>query len=78
MPDTKILYIAGIYKQFKDTDGRMLGHYSMMTTVPNQSVKEIHNRMPAVLLPDEYDQWLTGDYMALKNRDSVILNKIIA
>ncbi len=33
----------------------------MVTTTPNALTKETHpDRMPMILDPDDYDQWLTG------------------
>ncbi len=35
--------------------------YTMVTTTPNEVVKPIHpSRMPVILNPDNYEQWLTG------------------
>ncbi len=34
------------------------GTYSIMTTEPNKEMREIHNRMPVILHPEDYDKWL--------------------
>ena len=26
----------------------------------NEAIRPIHDRMPALLMPDEYDRWLNG------------------
>jgi putative SOS response-associated peptidase YedK len=33
----------------------------MIITEPNQFVAEVHDRMPALLQPDQFDHWLNGD-----------------
>lgn len=63
-PESNVLLLAGIYE---------LGHFSIMTTEPNRWMQPIHNRMPVVLRPGEYDQWLHGDYTALFDRTNVEL-----
>ena len=32
----------------------------MIITAPNEFVAEVHDRMPAILRPDQYDDWLSG------------------
>jgi putative SOS response-associated peptidase YedK len=34
------------------------GTYSIMTTEPNREMRHIHNRMPVILHPEDYDKWL--------------------
>lgn len=64
LPNMPVLMMAGIYE-----DGR----FSIMTTNPNRWIQPIHNRMPVVLLPGEYDQWLHGDYTTLFDRSDMVL-----
>jgi putative SOS response-associated peptidase YedK len=45
--------------------------YSGVMTDCNETIRPIHNRMPVLLLPDDYDRWLNGsfdDALALQNR----------
>ena len=35
--------------------------YSMVTTEPNAFASKYHNRMPVILVPDDYEAWLTGE-----------------
>lgn len=32
--------------------------YTIITTEPNASLAELHNRVPVILDPADYDQWL--------------------
>lgn len=45
------------------TDRHGGGHaaYVIITTSPNQLMAPIHNRMPAILSPDDEDTWLDPD-----------------
>jgi putative SOS response-associated peptidase YedK len=50
--DDKILLFAGIYR-----DDRFV----ILTTDANDSVKDIHHRMPLILEPPEIDDWIFDD-----------------
>jgi putative SOS response-associated peptidase YedK len=53
----QLLWIAGIWEEDQNR-----GHvYSMITTEPNALVAPVHDRMPAVLLPDQMLPFLQGD-----------------
>lgn len=47
-------YMAGLYNTF---DGE--ARYTILTTAANDSVADIHNRMPVILDWEEIDGWLT-------------------
>ena len=57
--------LAGIWRAYKGNYGggelqEMLTS-SMVTSTPNELVKETHpDHMPVILDPDDYEQWLTG------------------
>lgn len=57
--------LAGIWRSFKGNYGgehRELLTSSMVTTTPNALVRDTHpDRMPAILHPDNYEDWLTAD-----------------
>ena len=38
--------------------GERLYTYAIVTTDPNEVAATLHNRMPAILLPKDYDRWL--------------------
>jgi putative SOS response-associated peptidase YedK len=33
----------------------------MIITEPNAFVAEVHDRMPVLLMPDQFDHWLSGE-----------------
>lgn len=53
LPDTPVLYMAGIYDV---RDGEPC--YSILTTVANDSMREVHDRMPLVLEKTQIEPWL--------------------
>lgn len=67
LKDRPIFAWAGMW-QISDEWGAV---YSGMMTDANAAVTPVHNRMPVLLQPDEYDQWLRGsldDVMAFRDR----------
>ncbi|BBF45259.1 hypothetical protein lbkm_4021 [Lachnospiraceae bacterium KM106-2] len=50
--DDQIVYMAGIFKP------QAQNQFVILTTAANDSMKEIHNRMPLVLEKEEVDDWL--------------------
>jgi putative SOS response-associated peptidase YedK len=36
--------------------------YSGVMTDCNEAIRPVHNRMPVLLMPDEYDRWLHGEF----------------
>ena len=49
---------AGLWEQWKPADGESLETCTIITTEPNGLMAQIHNRMPVILAPAFYDQWL--------------------
>lgn len=59
-PDSSSLYAAGIYDIFEPEGSLLSERFSMITTEPNDSVREIHDRMPLILGAEEQECWLAG------------------
>lgn len=53
MPDSGMLYMAGIYSRFDDEN-----RFVILTTEANDSMAEVHNRMPVILPKDRIGAWL--------------------
>ena len=49
---------AGLWEHWQPTDGEPLETCTIITTEPNDLMVPIHNRMPVILAPTSYDQWL--------------------
>lgn len=50
--------MAGLWQPWKTLDGRTIATCAIITTPPNDAVRPVHNRMPAILLPEHEDVWL--------------------
>lgn len=49
---------AGLWEKWESGDGSYLETCTILTTVPNELMADIHNRMPVIVHPDDYDLWL--------------------
>jgi putative SOS response-associated peptidase YedK len=60
---------AGIWELWRDPKGELLRSFAIITTTPNELVAPIHNRMPAILLPEHERLWLDDNPDAAPWRD---------
>jgi putative SOS response-associated peptidase YedK len=49
---------AGLWEHWEPADGSEVRSAAIITTEPNELMASIHNRMPVILQPDTYSQWL--------------------
>jgi putative SOS response-associated peptidase YedK len=50
---------AGLWERWKDpASGEPLETYTILTTEPNELTAGIHDRMPVILAPRDYERWL--------------------
>lgn len=58
MKDRKPFAFAGLWDSWNSPDGSLVKSCTIITTEPNEVVSMIHNRMPVILHPRDYDKWL--------------------
>jgi putative SOS response-associated peptidase YedK len=58
MKDDEPFAFAGIWERWTAPDGTEVETCAILTTESNELVGSIHNRMPVILHPDNYDRWL--------------------
>jgi putative SOS response-associated peptidase YedK len=58
MTDGRPFAIAGLWEHWLGPDGSEIESCTLLTTEPNQLLRPIHNRMPVLLDPADFDQWL--------------------
>lgn len=61
-PDGEPLALAGLWASWKDADGNRVNTCSIITTTPNDLVRPIHDRMPAILASEHWERWLDPEY----------------
>jgi len=56
--NTDIFSVAGLWSSWDSTDGSTIYSFTLITQEPNKMMEDIHNRMPAILLPEQEEMWL--------------------
>jgi putative SOS response-associated peptidase YedK len=49
---------AGLWDRWQSKDNETLETFTILTTDPNELMEPVHNRMPVILEPKDYDRWL--------------------
>ncbi len=58
LEDDRPFAFAGLWAHWVDTDGSTIFSCTIITTTANSLREEIHERLPVLLAPDDYDCWL--------------------
>ncbi|MEO1389867.1 MAG: SOS response-associated peptidase [Cyanobacteria bacterium J06634_6] len=58
MNDPSLFAMAGLWESWESGDGSYIESCTILTTEPNGLMQSIHNRMPVILHPADYDLWL--------------------
>ncbi len=53
-----IFCLAGLWETHRGEDGRVTSSYAILTTRANALVAKIHDRMPVIIRPRDFDRWL--------------------
>lgn len=57
---------AGLWSEW-DSGTEILQTFTIITTNANKELEPVHHRMPVILIPQDYDRWLTPSSQDLKN-----------
>jgi len=68
-----VFSFAGLYDVWHDPQGEGYATYTIITTGPNELMAPIHNRMPAILFPEDETLWVSHDVLT-----PVTLTRILA
>lgn len=49
---------AGLWERWRKSEDEVIDSYSIITTDANQTLRPIHERMPVILDPADFDRWL--------------------
>jgi putative SOS response-associated peptidase YedK len=56
--DDSIFAFAGLWERWRNPAGEPIESCTILTTEPNELAREIHDRMPVILSPEDYELWL--------------------
>ena len=58
MADDDLMVMAGLWDEWKSPKGEHIKSCTIITCPPNKVAGALHDRMPVVLAPDTWSQWL--------------------
>ena len=59
LKDGSLFAFAGLWDKWTDkATGQPLVTFTIITTAPNELLEPIHNRMPVILAPENYERWM--------------------
>jgi len=67
----KLFAMAGLWDKWISPDGIEIYSYTVITQEPNALMKDIHDRMPAILTPEQESLWLSDDLSPQQLLDSI-------
>lgn len=73
MATAKPFGMAGLWTEWRSSDGSELRTCSIITTAPNSLVQPIHNRMPVILRPEARSLWLDPSPKAPAQLQSLLM-----
>jgi putative SOS response-associated peptidase YedK len=59
--DGALFALAGLWEHWMGPDGSELETATLMTISPNAELATIHDRMPVIIAPEDYETWLTAE-----------------
>jgi putative SOS response-associated peptidase YedK len=71
MPKGELMAFAGLWDRW-DKDGKRFDSCSIIVTSANTIMQAIHDRMPVILNPENYTDWLKSD-----NQDETFLKSML-
>lgn len=63
---------AGLWEHWKPAEGEPIDTCTIITTEPNDLMAPIHNRMPVILAPTSYDQWLDPTFQKIDSLNGLL------
>jgi putative SOS response-associated peptidase YedK len=70
--DGELFAFAGLWDRWTNPQGEVIESCTILTTTPNSVLYDVHDRMPVILSPDNYDPWLDPAF-----RDTASVSKML-
>jgi putative SOS response-associated peptidase YedK len=64
LDDGKPFAFAGLWEHWEGPEGEAIASCTLLTTAPNDLLRSVHDRMPVILHPQDYDLWLDPEVKA--------------
>jgi putative SOS response-associated peptidase YedK len=60
-PDDSLLALGGVWEVWHGPDDQVLRTVSIITTIANDDVSAVHDRMPVIVAPTDWARWLATE-----------------
>lgn len=60
-PDNGLFAFAGLWEWWSSPDGGEIETAAIITTAASEDVSDIHDRMPVVIAPEQFEAWLDAE-----------------
>lgn len=71
--DRRPFAFAGLWERWEPAGDEPLESCTILTTAPNALVEPLHDRMPVILDPSRYDDWLASGELATELREGLLV-----
>jgi len=58
----QVFSLGGIWEQWNGASGEEIETCAIITVAPNETMRRVHNRMPLIIHPDNYEKWLNCEH----------------
>jgi len=72
-PDNIILPMAGLWDTWENPLGKKIFSYTVITTTPTPTIKDIHHRMPVILKLEDINPWLQVHHTSISDAMSLLI-----
>jgi len=72
LPEGKLFAFAGLWDHW-DKEGAGFDSCSIIVTGANETMQPIHDRMPVILNPAQYNTWLAADHFSRAQLESLLV-----
>lgn len=72
MKDNALFSLAGLWEHWESPEGKLIESCSIIVTNANAVLAPIHDRMPVILAPEDYETWLDPE-----NHDTDSLGELL-
>jgi len=73
LADESLFALAGLWEHWKGPDGAIIESCTVITTEANDLIRPIHDRMPVIILKNDYDSWLSPEVSVQETFQSLML-----
>ena len=73
LADHQPFAFAGLWENWQSPDGSEIKSATIITTAPNALMARLHNRMPVILAPADFERWLDPSERAPETLDDLLV-----